>query len=57
MPTERAEGREDEYRQVAFAIRTLMGRYIDVTARDKGLAKEWAGGKFRKKTAGDTQPK
>jgi hypothetical protein len=57
LPEERAEGCEDEYRQVAFAIRTLMSRYIDVAARDKVLAKDWAGGKFRKKTTGDTEPK
>jgi hypothetical protein len=57
LPEERAPYCEDEYRQVAFAIQTLMGRYIDVTAQDKVLAKDWAGGKFRKRTAGDTRPK
>jgi hypothetical protein len=34
-----------------------MSRYIDVAARDKVLAKDWAGGKFRKKTTRDTEPK
>ena len=57
LPEERAEGCGDEYRQVAFAIQTLMSRYIDVAARDKILAKDWAGGKFRKRMAGDTPPK
>jgi hypothetical protein len=57
LPKERAEGCEDEYRQVAFAVQTLMGRYVDVAARDKVLAKEWAAGKFRRRTTGDTQPK
>jgi len=57
LPEERAQGCENEYRQVAFAIQTLMSRYIDVAARDEGLAKEWGGGKARKRTTGDTQPK
>jgi Putative metallopeptidase len=56
LPEERAEGCEDEYRQVAFAIQTLMSRYIDVTARDKVLAKDWAGGKVRKKTTRGNAP-
>jgi hypothetical protein len=42
---------------VAYAIQTLMGQYVDVSARDKVLAKSWVGGKLRKKTATDTQPK
>ena len=57
LPEERAEGCGDEYRQVAFAIQTLMSRYIDVAARDKILARDWAGGKFRKRMAGDTHSK
>jgi hypothetical protein len=57
LPEDRAEGCEDEYRQVAYAIKTLMGQYVDVSARDKVLAKNWVGGKLRRKTATDTQPK
>jgi Putative metallopeptidase len=57
LPEDRAEGCEDEYRQVAYAVKTLMGRYVDLGTRDKVLAKDWAGGKLRKKTATDAQPK
>jgi hypothetical protein len=57
LPETRAEGCEDEYRQVAYAVKTLMGQYIDVSARDKVLAKNWVGGKLRKKTATDSQPR
>jgi hypothetical protein len=57
LPEDRAEGCEDEYRQVAYAIKTLMGQYVDVSARDKVLAKNWVGGKLRKKTTTDTRPK
>jgi hypothetical protein len=57
LPQERAEGCEDEYRQVAYAMQTLMSRYIDVGARDKVLAKDWAGGKARKKTTRDAEAK
>jgi hypothetical protein len=57
LPEDRAEGCADEYRQVAFAIQTLMSRYIDISARDKLLVKDWAGGKFRKKTSRDSEPK
>lgn len=57
LPEDRAEGCEDEYRQVAYAIHTLMGKYIDVGTRDKVLAKDWAGGKLRKKTATEIQPR
>jgi Putative metallopeptidase len=57
LPKERAETCEDEYAQVAFAIRTLMSRYIDVSAQDKVLAKDWAGGKARKKTTRGNEPK
>ncbi len=57
LPEERAEGCEDEYRQVAFALQTLMRRYIDMSARDKVLAKDWAGGKVRKKTSRDSESK
>ena len=57
LPQERAEGCEDEYRQVAYAIQTLMSPYIDVAAQDKVLAKTWAGGKFRKKTSQESQSK
>jgi Putative metallopeptidase len=57
LPEDRAEGCEFEYRQVAFAIQALMSRYIDISARDKVLAKDWVGGKFRKKTSRDSEPK
>ena len=29
LPKDRAEGCEDEYKQVAYAFKTLMGRYVD----------------------------
>jgi Putative metallopeptidase len=57
LPEDRAEGCEDEYRQVAYAVMTLMGQYVDLGTRDKVLAKDWAGGKLRKKTATDARPK
>jgi hypothetical protein len=57
LPEDRAEGCEDEYRQVAYAMQSLMSRYIDVTARDKVLAKDWFGGKARKKTTRDATTK
>jgi hypothetical protein len=50
LPEDRAEGCADEYRQVAYAIRTLMSRYVDVSRRDRVLAEEWAGAKVRRKT-------
>jgi hypothetical protein len=57
LPQGRAETCEDEYRQVAYAVRTLMGRYVDVGVREKVLAKEWVGGKVRRKTSTDLVPK
>jgi len=57
LPEGRAETCGDEYRQVSYAVRTLMSRYVDPAARDRVLAKDWAGGKIRKKTAGETAPK
>jgi hypothetical protein len=57
LPEGRAEDCEGEYRQVAYAIQTLMSPYIDVGARDKVLARDWVGGKLRKKTSGDTRPR
>jgi Putative metallopeptidase len=51
LPEERAETCEDEYHQVAYAIHTLMGRYIDVGRRDKVFAEQWLGGRVRKKTS------
>ena len=56
LPEGRAEGCADEYGQVAYAIMTLMGPYIDETTRERVFAKNWAGGKLRTKTAGDTRP-
>jgi hypothetical protein len=56
LPEDRAETCGDEYRQVAFAIQTLMSRYVDISARDKILLKDWAGGKMRKKTTRDNHP-
>jgi Putative metallopeptidase len=55
LPEDRAEGCADEYRQVAYAIRTLMSRYVDIGRRDRVLAKEWAGAKVRRKTATEVQ--
>lgn len=55
LPEGRAETCEDEYRQVAFAIQTLMSRYIDVTVRDKVLAKDWVDGKLRKKAPRESE--
>jgi len=57
LPEARAEGCEDEYRQVAYAVKTLMGRYVDLSARDQVLAKGWVGGKLRRKTTTDSQPR
>jgi hypothetical protein len=56
LPQERAEGCAEEYGQVAYAVKTLMGRYIDASTRDKVFAGKWLGGKLRGKTAGDTVP-
>jgi hypothetical protein len=50
LPEDRADSCEGEYRQVAYAIRTLMGQYIDVDTRDIIFAKQWVGGKVRRKT-------
>jgi hypothetical protein len=57
LPQERAEGCEDEYRQVAFAIQTLMSPYLDIAARDKALGKNSAVGKLHKKTSRESQSK
>ena len=57
LPQERAEGCEDEYRQVAFAIQTLMSQYIDMAAQDKVLAKTGVAAKLRKKTPRVSEPK
>jgi len=57
LPQERAEVCQDEYRQVAFAIETLMSAYIDVAARDKALAKNSAVGKLHKKTSRESKTK
>jgi hypothetical protein len=46
---------EDEYGQVAYALQTLMGPYIDVRKRDQVLAKRWLGGKLRLKTSAEEQ--
>ena len=54
LPESRAEDRADESGQVAYATRALMGRCVDEGARGKVLAKNWEGGKLRRKTAGDT---
>ena len=56
LPADRAEDCADEYGQVAYAIKTLMGRYVDVNTREKVFAKDWAGGRLRKRVAGDTPP-
>ena len=57
LPEGRADDCRDEYRQVAYAIATLMSRNIDAAARDRVLAKDWVGGRLRKKTAGDAAPR
>jgi hypothetical protein len=46
----------DEHGQVAYAIKTLMGCYMDLNTREKVFAKDWAGGRLRKRVAGDTPP-
>lgn len=56
LPESRAETCADEYRQVAYAVKTLMGRYVDESEREKVFAKEWVRGKLRRRTAGDTPP-
>ena len=57
LPEERAEGCRDEYRQVAYAVRTLMRPYIDLGQRDRVLAREWMGGKVRRKTSAEEAAK
>ena len=57
LPADRAEGCRDEYRQVAYAVRTLMRPYIDLPRRDRVLAQQWAGGKLRRRLAGDARAK
>ena len=57
LPEGRAETCEDEYTQVAFALRTLMGPYVDAARRDKIFAQDRAGGKLRKKVTADTAPR
>jgi len=54
LPESRAEGCADEYGQVAYAVKTLMGRYVDESAREKVFAKAWVRGRLRRKTTGDT---
>jgi hypothetical protein len=54
LPESRAEDCADEYGQVAYAVETLMDRYVDESAREKVFAKTWVRGKLRRKTAGDT---
>jgi hypothetical protein len=54
LPESRAETCAEEYGQVAYAVKTLMGLYVDESAREKVFAKDWVGGKLRRKTAGDT---
>jgi len=53
LPESRAEGCEDEYAQVAYAMRTLMGPYVDLRRRDQVLARRWLGGKARLKTTAE----
>ena len=55
LPESRAEGCADEYGQVAYAVKTLMGPYVDESALEKVFAKAWVrGSKLRRKTTGDT---
>jgi len=56
LPAGRADDCADEYGQVAYAIRKLMGPYVDVSTREKIFARDWAGGRFRRRAAGDTPP-
>src|SRR6516164_1765149 len=56
LPAGRAEDCADEYGQVAYAIRKLMGPYVDVSTREKIFAEDWAGGRFRRRAAGDSPP-
>jgi len=51
LPESRAEGCEDEYMQVAYALRTLMRPYVDLRQRDVVLARRWMGGKARLRTS------
>ena len=51
LPESRAEGCEDEYMQVAYALRTLMRPYVDLRQRDEVLARRWMGGKARLRTS------
>lgn len=54
LPESRAEDCADEYGQVAYAVKTLMGSYVDESARETVFARAWVRGKLRRKTAGDT---
>jgi len=53
LPESRADGCEDEYAQVAYALRTLMRPYVDLRKRDQVLARRWLGGRARLKTSTD----
>jgi Putative metallopeptidase len=56
LPESRAKECADEYGQIAYAVKTLLDRYVDESAREKVYAQNWVGGKLRRKTAGDTPP-
>ena len=57
LPEGRAESCEDEYRQVAYAMRKLMGPYIDPGRRDELVAADRGHGALRRKTTADTAPR
>jgi Putative metallopeptidase len=54
LPRERAEGCADEYRQVAYAVQTLLSPHVNKTRAKKVRAKQWPrsdlGGKPEAKT-------
>ena len=41
LPEDPAEGREDEYRQVSYAMQTLFGPHIDREQASKVRAGQW----------------
>ncbi len=59
LPKDRAEGCEDEYRQVAFAYQKLIGPHIDRALEKKVLGKSWLpdAKKSVPRRSGSAQPK
>lgn len=41
LPKERAEGCEEEYQQIAYAVRTLIRPHVDLEAKRRVLSEKW----------------